>query len=121
MSAQTIGDLINWRRTPHGQELTVAEFAVLVAIADRVLDEKTRLMWKFKGDEGELHDRICEVAGVSKSSLKDVLARLAARGLDVRVVQGKDKNGAPIYATKGNPMQFRFPELPAMVGLPQRV
>lgn len=121
MSARLIGDLIEWRRTPPGQELTLAEFAVLTAIADRVLNESTRMMQKFNGDDCELHDRICQIAKLDKRSLKDVLARLATRGLEVRVVLGKDKNGAPMYATKARPMQFRFPELPAMAWIPKVV
>lgn len=117
MSARLIGDLIEWRRTPKGSELTQAEFAVLVTIADRVLDEKTRLMRRFKGDDCELHERLCQVAGVDQGSLKKVLQKLAARGLEVRVEIKKDVLGRPVYACKGRAMDFRFPELPASVSL----
>lgn len=117
MSARLIGDLIEWRRTPKGSELTQAEFIVLAAIADRVLDEKTRLMRRFKGDDCDLHERICQVAGLNSASLKKVLQKLAARGLDVRVEIGKDAIGRPLYACKGRAMSFQFPELPASVTL----
>jgi hypothetical protein len=97
--------------------LSETEFIVLFTIADRVLDGRARIMRRFKGDDCELYDRICQVAGVERSGLKDVLARLAARGLDVRVVYKHDRNGRPIYACKGHAMDFRFPDLPASVRL----
>jgi len=121
MSARLIGDLIEWRRTPPGQELTLAEFAVLFAIADRVLDERERTMRKFHGDDCELRERICQIAKLDNRGLKEVLGRLTARGLDVKVVLRKDKNGNPIYATRSEPMQFRFPVLPTIAWLPRVV
>lgn len=119
MSARLIGDLIEWRRTPPGQELTLSEFVVLFAIADRVLDERDRMMRQFNGDDVELRERICQIAKLDDRGLKAVLGKLTARGLDVKVVLRKDKNGNPIYATRGEPMQFRFPELPVVAWLPQ--
>jgi hypothetical protein len=122
MSAELIGVLIEWRRTPPGQELTDKEFIVLHAIADRVLDhEGTRMMRKFHGDDCELRERICQVARLDNRGLKEVLGRLTARGLDVKVVLRKDQNGNPIYATRAEPMQFRFPELPTVVWIPRVV
>lgn len=120
MSARLIGDLIEWRRTPPGQELTDKEFIVLYVIADRVWDDDiTRMMRKFNGDDVELRERICQIAKLDDRGLKAVLGKLTARGLDVKVVLRKDKNGNPIYATRGEPMQFRFPELPVVAWLPQ--
>lgn len=122
MGARLIGDLIEWRRTPPGQELTDKEFIVLYVIADRVWDDDvTRMMRKFNGDDCELRDRICQVAKLDSRGLKAVLGRLTARGLDVKVILRKDTNGNPIYATRGEPMQFRFPDLPTVVWIPRVV
>lgn len=118
MSGRLVGDVIEWRRTPAGSELTDKEFVVLFSIADRVIDERTRLMRRFKGDDCELYDRLCQIAGVGTEGLKKVLQRLAGRGLDVRVVWKYDRNGEPVYAAKGHAMDFRLPKLPASVGIP---
>ncbi|WP_141576170.1 hypothetical protein [Actinomadura sp. WMMA1423] len=113
MSGKLVGDVIEWRRTPAGAELSDKEFAVLLTIADRVLDERARDMRRFKNDDCDLYDRLCQVAKVSPQGLKKILQRLAERGLDVRVVWKRDKNGDPVYAAKGHAMDFRLPELPA--------
>lgn len=118
MSARLVGDLIEWRRSPAGTTLTEAEFIVLITIADRVLDEDTRLMKRFRGDNCELHDRICQVVGVNKENLKKILQRLAARGMEVRVEITRDRAGRPVYACRGHAMDFRFPHLPPSVQLP---
>jgi hypothetical protein len=56
--------------------------------------------------------RVCEDLGIPMGSLGNILAKMAARGLEVRVPIGKDKNGHPVYATKGHALDFLFPPLP---------
>lgn len=118
MSAQLMGDLIEWRRTPFGAELSDKEFIVLLTIADRVLNESTRRMFRKKGDDCDLHERIRQVVGVNEENFRKLLQRLAARGLDVRVPFRKDKHGNPVFAARGHAMDFRLPEMPTMLNLP---
>lgn len=120
MSAILLGDLMEWRRTPAAKGISDKEFIVLIAIADRVLDERSRMMRRFKGDDCELYERLCQIAGVTQQGLKKILQRLYERGLEVRVVYKYGLSGEPIYACRGHAMDFRLPELPAVIGLPAR-
>mgnify|MGYP001952503064 CR=1 FL=1 len=77
-------------------------------------------MVRFKSDDCKLRERLCQVAGVNSDTLKDVLQRLAERGLEVRVELGRDRNGRPYYARRGRDMEFKLPRFPASVRLPVR-
>ncbi|WP_433242647.1 hypothetical protein [Actinomadura nitritigenes] len=118
MSGAVVGEVAEWLRTPAAEGITDKERLVLFAVAERVLDERTREMRRFKGDDCNLFDRICQVVGTSKKQLGEVLRKLAERGLDVRVQHGVDKRGRPVYACRGHTMQFRLPPLPPTASLP---
>lgn len=123
MAGQLFGDVIEWLRTPAAKDLSPKARIVLLTIADRVMDTRTRRMRHFKGDDCTLHERLCQVADVSPEGLKKILQELAARGLEVRVQITRDgepmfdKAGRPVYACRGHAMEFALPELPAMVQL----
>lgn len=58
--------------------------------------------------------------GTSPKGVRQVLAKLAESGVDVRVAIGTDKNGAPVYAVRGRVPRFRLPEFPAPADCPCR-
>ncbi len=124
MAGQLFGDVIEWLRTPAAKDLSPKARIVLLTVADRVMDTRTRQMRRFKGDDCTLHERLCEVADVKPEGLKKIFQELAARGLEVRVQihrDGKplfDKAGRPVFACRGHAMEFRLPELPAMTQVP---
>lgn len=118
MSGRLVGEVAEWLRTPAAGGLTVAERMVLVTIAERA-NEKTRMMWRHRSDDVSLSERIREVVGVSRQNLTKVFNRLAERGLEVRVQVGTTDAGKPVFAHKGHATDFRLPDLPASVRLPQ--
>jgi hypothetical protein len=124
VAGQLFGDVIEWLRTPAAKDLSPKARIVLLAVADRVMDPRTRMMRRFKGDDCTLHERLCQVAEASPQALKKICQELADRGLEVRVqvvIDGRpryDSSGRPLYACRGHAMQFRLPELAAMVALP---
>lgn len=120
MSGRLVGEVAEWLRTPAAAGLTVAERAVLLTIAERA-NEKNREMWRHRGDDVTLFERICEVTGMDRSGLTKALRRLAAHDIEVRVQIGKTKSGAPVFAHRGVAMRFALPALPASVSLPERV
>lgn len=109
-----MGDVIEWSMTPMAKEIGDKELIVLLAIADRTM-QRGALMQRFKRDDCDLYDRLCRITGLNRGGLKELLKRMAARGLEVRVVFRHDKNGEPVYACKGHSMDFRLPDLPASV------
>src|SRR5437879_4337068 len=119
MSGRLVGEVAEWLRTPAAAGLTAAERVVLLVIAERA-NETTRKVWRHKIDDVSASERIREVAGMSKQNLTKVFNRLAARGLEVRVQVGTTDAGKPVFAHKGHATDFRLPELPASVQLPQR-
>lgn len=120
MSGRLVGEVAEWLRTPAANGLTVAERMVLVTIAERA-NEKNREMWRHRGDDVTLFERICEVTGMDRGGLTKALRRLAAHDVEVRVQIGKTKSGAPVFAYRGVAMRFALPDLPASVALPERV
>lgn len=116
MAGRLIGEVIEWLRTPAAQGMTTSERLVLIAIADRVLDEENRMMRRFATDNCNLHERLCQIVG---GDIKDALQRLADRGLEVRVEWRKDKHGNPVYAGRGHAMEFRLPVF-LRVAIPER-
>lgn len=117
MSGRLVGEVVDWLRTPVAADLTPNERFVLMLIAERA-HEKTREMWRHKIDDETLAERIAGSIGVTQKALGDVLARLGARGLEVRVPIGTDKKGRTVFATRGKATAFRLPELPASMALP---
>lgn len=118
MSGRLVGEVADWLSSPAADGLTTADAAVLLAIAERA-NEKDREMWRHRGDEGKLIDRICAVARLSPGGASNAFKRLAKRGLEVRIPLKHGKDGRPIYAYEGKAMRFRLPELPASVSLPE--
>jgi hypothetical protein len=124
VAGQLFGDVIEWLRTPAAKDLSPKARIVLLTVADRVMDTRTRRMRRFKGDDTTLHERLCQVADVSPEGLKKIFQELAARDLEVRVQIRKDgeplfdKAGRPVYACRGHAMDFRLPDLPAFAQLP---
>lgn len=50
-------------------------------------------------------------AGVGEETVSEMLRRLSGRGLEMRRVLRKDKNGRPMYAYKGHATEFVVPPL----------
>ena len=88
--------------TAGGRGETPSERVVLYAIAERARVE-TRSAW----EEPDWHLETIVGAG----RLRDVLARLAARGIEVRVAIGVDSRGRKMYAYRGNQRTYRLPLL----------
>ena len=86
--------------------LTPGEQTVVLVLADICMD-KTR-----KPPQGmDASKRVCEDLGISRGTLGNILARLASRGLEIRVPIGKDKRGRLMYAAKGHAVDYEFPIL----------
>ena len=120
MSGRLVGEVAEWLRSPAAADLSLAERTVLLIIAERA-NEKTREMWRHRGDDATLFERICQVTGMDRSGLTKVLKRLAGREIEVRVQLGETNTGAPVFAHRGTAMRFFLPALPASVALPERV
>lgn len=84
-------------------DLTAAERTLLIAIAEEARDETRRA---YPGREALLHR-----TGLGLTGLSRAFGRLAGRGLEVRVAQGKDSNGNPVYAYRGRQSQYQLPKL----------
>jgi hypothetical protein len=117
VSARLIGELTAWLLSPAAEGLTPAERCILFVVAERCNDQ-TRVMWRFKGDELSLYDRVRVASGLGPSGLNKAFQRLANRGLEVRVKLKEGKDGRPVYSAEGHSMRFQFPALPASVELP---
>jgi hypothetical protein len=83
------------------------EQAVALELADICMDATRRPPQNMNAGA-----RVCEDLGIPMGSLGNILAKMAARGLEVRVPIGKDKNGRLVYAAKGHALDFLFPSLP---------
>lgn len=62
MSGRLVGEVVDWLQTPPADDLTMAEAAVLLVIAERAHD-KTREMWRHRInliDLAEMVDAITE-------------------------------------------------------------
>jgi hypothetical protein len=86
---------------------TRGEQAVALIIADICMDTTRRPPANMNASA-----RVCEDLGMPSGTLGNMLARLAARGLELRVPIGKDKNGRLVFAAKGHAVDFLFPALP---------
>jgi hypothetical protein len=88
----------------HAPPMTAVERLILLAIAEqsRVADRMRMI------DGDEMMRRSCVETA---RGLAHALARLAERGLEVRVPLGRDKRGAPVYAVTGQARLFKLPHL----------
>lgn len=120
MSGRLVGEVIDWLQSEPADGITLAEAAVLMAIAERA-HEKTREMWRHRIDDRSLYERIKGVTRQGDAGLSKTLQRLAARGLECRVPIATGSDGRPVFAARGKSMRFRLPELPAAVALPEPV
>lgn len=120
MSGRLVGEVVDWLLSPAAQELNLshAERVVLLVIAERA-NETTREMWRHRGDDQSLLERICAAAKLTKNGASSLFKRLAGRGLDVRIPVKVGRDGRPVYAFEGTSMRFRLPEFPASVALPE--
>ncbi|MFI6485202.1 hypothetical protein ACIBH1_45340 [Nonomuraea sp. NPDC050663] len=105
--------------------MTQAERVVLFIIAERSKKETRRMLWHRgdRDDDGKkitLTETICLRAGLGPRGLNEVLQRLAARGLEVRIAIGTDASGRVVFARRGHAVDYRLPELPASVQMPPR-
>lgn len=118
MSARLLGEVAQWILTPAAEPLGAAERCILFVVAERAHDE-TRQMWRHRGDDMSLYDRILLSTGLGERGLRMAFQKLADVGAEVRVQIGVDKHGKPVFSHRGRSMDFRLPELPASVELPE--
>jgi hypothetical protein len=82
--------------------ITSGELVVALIIADDA-GEESRRSW-IKSEE------LCYRTRMKPSTVRANLAKLAARGLEFRVIHGRDKNGNPVYAVKGKTPDYLVPD-----------
>jgi hypothetical protein len=82
-------------------DLTSGELAVILAVARSVRDDT--------GTGGVDEDTLCQRSKMGARGVRQALERLAGRGYELRVPIGKDKNGAPVYAVRGQGRTYRIP------------
>lgn len=89
-------------------DLTQAELNVLAVIAYHSMVDQRRC-WMLAAD---MQRRTRQ----SASALRQAMQRLAARGLDPRVVQSIGRDGRAVYAHRGRACVYRLPDLAAPAG-----
>lgn len=85
------------------EDITSSEMVVLLVLAESARDA-SREAWPGMQELA----RRCRL---TPDGVQKVLRRLAGRGIDVRVVVAKDKNGRPMYAARGHRTTYRLPSL----------
>ncbi|MGR6921195.1 hypothetical protein ACU635_43725 [[Actinomadura] parvosata] len=124
MSARLFGLVAAWLETAAADGMTQSERLVLLLIAERARDTDRRMV-SFRADRRDdgtkitLTELLQARAGLTPRGLADTVQRLARRGLEVRVPVGKDRNGVIMYARRGHATDYRLPDLPASVRLPE--
>jgi hypothetical protein len=100
-------------------ELTTPERFLLVLLAKAARDE-ARTCWPGM-------DTLARQMGISERRVRQLLNQLAQRGYEVRVPSGVDKNGMPVFASKGHATVYRLPvfdpakgEEPCRLSTPER-
>ena len=83
------------------------EQAVALELADICMDATRRPPQNMNAGA-----RVCEDLGIPIGTLGNILAKMAAHGLELRVPIGKDKHGRLVYAAKGHAVDYLFPVLP---------
>jgi hypothetical protein len=86
---------------------SAGERAVALVLAD-ICNDRTRT----PPDRYNASAALCEELDITPGTLGNILAKLAARGFELRVPIGGDRNGRPLYAVKGHAVAYRFPVLP---------
>lgn len=121
MSGRLVGEVAEWLMSPIAEDLTTAERAVLMIVAERA-HEHTRVMLRHRVDDQSLIERISRISGLSieTGALKKTFQRLAKRGLEVRVAKSVGKDGRPIFAYEGQSAGFALPRFPASVTVLER-
>lgn len=112
VSVELIREVMDWmERAP--KDLSQSERLVLMVIAEqsrehsrnyngRVIEARTC----FPGRESMM-----KWIGLEETSLRSAYQRLAHRGLEVRVEQGRDAAGRPVYAARGHATVLKLPLL----------
>lgn len=85
------------------QDWTSGELVVALMIADSA-NEHTRLAYITAEDLRKL----CRMTG---SGIRKNLEKLAGKGFEFRVRQGKDKHGKTLYAVAGNGVEYQVPAI----------
>lgn len=101
-----------------GKSATSLERLIALEIATEA-DDKTRDCRRY--DRG-LHrwvptvtvEMLAAWTDSTENSVSERLRCLSGRGLDLRKVLRKDKNGGPVYAYKGRATEFYVPPLPTV-------
>lgn len=84
-------------------DLSQAELTVALMIADDA-NENSRRSWIPL-------PLLCQRTRLSPTGLRGALQRLAARGLEFRVIHGYGKDGRPVFAAKGHTVDYEVPDL----------
>lgn len=104
MAIKLIAEVISYLKRDN--DLKPAERLVLLLIAERA-NEQSREAWSGGADDWQLG----QLARLSPTGLRDVLQRLAQRGLEVRMALGKDAKGRPVFAVWNRQTTYRLPIL----------
>lgn len=83
------------------RECGTPERLVALEIADWVWDNTRRRAMS--------REELCLRTGMGASTIAATLAKLAAHGLELRVVLGTDKQGKPLYAVPGTSPEYQVP------------
>lgn len=85
------------------QDWTSGELVVALMIADAA-GEQTRRAYI----EAEDLAKLCRMTA---SGVRKNLEKLARKGFEFRVQQGRDKSGKPVYAVNGNGVEYQLPAI----------
>jgi hypothetical protein len=86
------------------------ELVVALMIADDARDESRRSWIPL--------ELLCYRTRLRPSTVREALAKLAARGYEFRVCHGYGKDGRPVFATKGHAVDYEVPDMVKGAGLP---
>jgi hypothetical protein len=84
-------------------DLTSGELVVALVIADDAND-RARKSWIPL-------PLLCARARLKPSAVRAALAKLAARGMEFRVIHGYGTDGRPVFAVKGRKLDFVVPDM----------
>lgn len=85
------------------QNWTSGELVVALMIADSANDGSRRSYI----DAADL----CKLARMTDNGVRKALQRLAEKGFEFRVSQGKDKHGRKVYAVSGKHVEYQVPDI----------
>lgn len=118
MSWQLVAEVVAYLHTADADSLTPTDRAVLLLIAQRAHDQTREAWTRHRDDDGrdlERHDPrrwdLGELSGLGQIGLRKALQRLAAAGVELRMVVGKGSDGRPMYARRGMQVTYRLPTL----------